>query len=197
MGRLPSENRKYQLSSLNDLHHESIRLTLLGWKPKQIAEWLGVTEPTVHNAVNSARGRQQLSLLRAVRDGASIDLAKEIAEFAPQAFEMYKTALLDENLAPALKLKYSLEAVGLAGHVKPQRVQVQAQTTHLTLDEIQAIKARAQQLAIEHGSVDAEYVELEQPKEKLSSLLATPDEEQDTNCRARDDSCGVITPPAL
>jgi len=74
MGRLPTENRKYQLQQLNDLHHEVLRLTLLGWKSKQIADWLGVSEPTICNAANSARGRRQLFILRAVRDGASFTI---------------------------------------------------------------------------------------------------------------------------
>lgn len=179
MGRKPSENRKYQLQSLNDLHHEVLRLSLLGWKPKDIANWLGITEPTVCNVTNGAKGRQQLAILRAVRDGATIDLAKDIAEYAPRAWELYKEALEDPNLQPALRLKYGLEAVGLAGHVKPQRIQQQVAVAHLTSDEISAIKLRARQLAIESGVVDCEYTESDQGR--LPDLASSLDE----NCETR------------
>lgn len=159
MGRLPSSQRRYQLRALNDNHHEILRLTLLGFKPRQIADFLNITEPTVCNAVNGAKGRQQLAILRGVRDADTIDIARDIQEFAGKAWEMVKTRLENPNLPDALALKYGIEAVGLAGHVKPQRVQVQGAIAHLTSDEVMAIKERAKQRAIESGIVDVEYEE--------------------------------------
>lgn len=157
MGRLPTSQRRYQLRALNDSHREILRLTMLGFKTKQIADLLGVTEPTVCNAVNGAKGRQQLAILRGVRDAGTVDIAKDIQEFATKAWEIVKERLDNPNLPDALALKYGLEAVGLAGHVKPQRVQVQGAIAHLTSDEILALKERARQRAFESGIVDVEY----------------------------------------
>jgi hypothetical protein len=159
MGALPSENRKYQVQQLNDLHRECIRLTLLGWKTKQIADFLGVTEPTVCNAVNGAKGRTQLAIMRGARDAETVDLAKDIVEFAAKAWDIAKELIEDANVPTALRLKYCFETIGIAGHVKPQRVQMSGAVAHLTVDEIGAIKERAKLLALESGVLDAEFCE--------------------------------------
>lgn len=171
MGRLPTSQRRYQLRALNDSHREILRLTMLGFKTGQIAALLGVTEPTVCNAVNGAKGRQQLSILRGVRDANTVDIAKDIQEFAVRAWEIVKERLDNPNLPDALALKYGLEAVGLAGHVKPQRVQVQGAVAHLTTDEILMLKERARQRALESGIVDVEY------EERSDQELNRPNEE--------------------
>lgn len=172
MGALPSPNRKYQLRALNNQHHEILRLSLLGFQPKQIAGLLGVSEPTVCNAVNGAKGRMQLSILRGVKDAETIDIAKDIQEFAYKAWTLVKERLENPKLPDALALKYGIEAVGLAGYVKPQRVQVQGAVAHLTSDEILAIKQRAKQRAIEGGIIDVEY------EERLDQELNRPEEER-------------------
>lgn len=170
MGRLPSEDRQYQLQSLNDKHHECCRLALLGYKPKQIARMLGVTEPTVCNAIHSAKGRELLSVMRGARDQDIIDLAKDIQEFAHEVFEATKATYRNPNLPDHLKLKYGIELMGLAGHVKPQRVQVQGAVAHLTSAEIEQIKQRAKLLADKTEVIDVEYQESEQGELSDKSL---------------------------
>jgi len=159
MGRQACEERAYQLKDLNNSHHEIIRLSLLGFKPKQISELLGVTEATVCNATNGSKGRMQLAILRGVRDAATLDIAKDIQDFAAEAWDIAKDLIRDPNQPSALRLKYAFETIGIAGHVKPQRVQVQGAVAHLTGDEVIAIKERAKQRAIESGIVDVEYIE--------------------------------------
>jgi predicted transcriptional regulator len=160
VGRLPTENRKYQLQALNNIHHEVLRYALLGYKSRQIANMLGVTEPTVCNALNSAKGRQQMSIMRGARDTNSIDIAKDLVEFAPRCVEVLKELVDGEEQPMHLRAKYAIEMLGIAGHVKPQRVQVQGSVAHLTADEILAIKNQARQLAVTSGIVDIEYCEV-------------------------------------
>lgn len=169
MGRLPSLERKYQLQTLNSLHHEILRMNLIGFKSKEIANLLGVTEPTVCNVLNGAKGRTQLAILRGMRDAESVDVAKDIAEFASEAWEIAKSLIRDENQPAALRLKGAFDAIGVAGHVKPQRVQVQGTVAHLTSDEIAAIKARARAIATAQGIIDVEYVE-HQPQGELPDV---------------------------
>lgn len=159
MGRMPSLDRKYQLQALNTLHHEVLRYSLLGLKPKQIATALGITEATVANVTNGAKGRMQLAILSGVRDSQTLDIAKDIQEFAGEAWGIAKDLIRDANQPAALRLKYAFETIGIVGHVKPQRVQTQGVVAHLTGPEIDAIKQRAKQLAIENGVIDADYVE--------------------------------------
>lgn len=188
MGRMPSENRKYQLRQLNEMHHEIIRLSLIGLKPKQIAMMLGITEATVCNATQSAKGRQSLAILRAVRDSDSIDIAKDIVEFAPRCVEVLQEIVDDPNNPAAVRGKFAVELLGIAGHVKPQRVQVQGTMTHLSIDEISAIKARARKLASESGVIDAEYVEQTQGEltESPTSHLESENEEERAKLQKRE-----------
>lgn len=169
MGRWADpDKRRYQLRGLNEMHRECIRLTLLGWKTKQIADFLGVTEPTVCNAVNGQKGRMQLAIMRGARDADSIDIAKDITEFAAEAWDIAKDLIRDANQPASLRLKYCFETIGVAGHVKPQRVQMSHAVAHLTVDEITAIKDRARMLAKETGIVDAEYTMVAEPQGQLS-----------------------------
>ena len=183
MGRWADpDKRRYQLRGLNEMHRECIRLTLLGWKPKQIADFLGITEPTVCNAVNGHKGRMQLAIMRGARDADSIDIAKDITEFAAEAWEIAKDLIRDTNQPASLRLKYCFETIGVAGHVKPQRVQMSHAVAHLTIDEITAIKDRARLLANETGIVDAEYIMVAEPKGRLSESNSDLDT-RETNCR--------------
>lgn len=164
MGRLPSEDRKYQLLALNNNHHEILRYALLGYKPRQIADALGVTEPTVCNVLNGSKGRAQLAIMRGARDSKTIDVARDIAEFAPKCVEVLKEIIENDTNQPHLRGKYALEMLGIAGHVKPQRVQVQGSVHHLTSDDITAIKLRARQIAEQSGvlAIEGDYTELPQ-----------------------------------
>jgi len=54
MGRLPSNNRKYQIQTLQERHREILRMLSLGQSPKDISHSLGVTTAVVQELAPEA-----------------------------------------------------------------------------------------------------------------------------------------------
>ena len=66
MGRHQLENthRKYQVTQMWDVHHEIVRLALLGMKHIEIASTLGVNPVTVSYTLRSPIVHRQLEQMR-------------------------------------------------------------------------------------------------------------------------------------
>lgn len=165
--RYAPNGRAYQLKALRARHHEIIRLHILGYKNVDIARVLGVTPVSVSNALNSHEGQAVARLLCAARDGEAVDLSARFAEVAPKAFEFLEDTLDNENAPIHLRSKIATELLGLAGHVKPQRLQVSGAIAHITPADLEEIKRRAVQAAAECGLLsdpnvlEAEFNEVE------------------------------------
>jgi len=158
----------YQIKNLWENHHEILNLALLGWRPVDIAARLKCSVTLVGDTINSDLGRQKLAIMRAARDADTLDVAKEIQELVPKAFDIYKKILKEETpggepLAVPLSLqKATADTIvkDLAGHEAPKKSVV----AHLTTDEIDTIKERGRAIkaARESGAiVEAEIAEIE------------------------------------
>ena len=60
--RLPQTHRKYQVEQMWDIHHEVVRLALIGMKSVDIADHLGITPVMVSYTLRSPIV-QELSLI--------------------------------------------------------------------------------------------------------------------------------------
>jgi len=145
MGRIPCENRerKYNIQKLWDIHHEILRLTLLGMKSVDIANLLGITTATVSYTQNSPISKRQLSIMRGARDANTLDVAKTIQELQPKAVQ--RLSELMESETEAISLKAAMTLLDRGGNAPVQRIQADHRHVSFTLDEIQAIKDRAKQ----------------------------------------------------
>jgi len=162
MGRhvLEGTHRKYQITQLWDVHHEIVRLALLGMKHVEIASTLGINPVTVSYTLRSPIVHRQLEQMRSVRDFGAIDIAKEIAALAPAAVKVLEE-LLDNEL-PNIKLKAAENILDRAGYAAVQRIKQDIIVSHFTAAEIIDIKARAKDIGL---MVDAEY---EEPQRQLA-----------------------------
>lgn len=143
---------KNAVRNLRALHHEIIRLSLMGFKNSEIADYLKLSMPTISNCLNSEKGRHLLQLLVQKRSESAVELQHRMMENAPVVHDVLLNFILDEDQPRDKRAKEAREYMGLCGFVKPQRIQAQTITTHLTLDEIEQIKARARQRAA-HANV--------------------------------------------
>jgi hypothetical protein len=157
--RKNGRRRTWQVSKIWDLHHEIKRRILLGQKNTIIAEALGCTPVTVSNVRNSPIIQDQLAIMQGARDANTVDIAREIQEFAPEALKLLKDIVRGEgvgkNASTALRAKEANGFLDRAGHVPIRKEQhVHA---HLTPEEIEGIKERA----FKDGPiVDVEYKEV-------------------------------------
>lgn len=178
MGRLPLPpgDKKYQIQALNHIHHEILRLAAIGMKRKMIAAKLGVTPVTVTNCLNSERGRALLNAMQIRRTESALNLMSRITDYAPTAFEKACELLEDDNTPQPVQAKLAIDLLGLAGYVKPQKVQLSGTLTHFTSPEIEAIKARARQLSLAEGD---EIIEGEFAEQQFNPAASAASEEGD------------------
>lgn len=156
MGRIPSKDRKYNIQKLWDVHHEILRLTLLGLKSVDIATMLGVTPAMVSYTQNSTIAKRQLAVMRGARDANAVDVAKKIQELQPAAVQ--KLSELMESETEAISLKAAMTLLDRGGNAPVQRVQADHRHLSFTIQELQEIKDRARKtMPIVHEIEDAQY----------------------------------------
>ena len=141
----PGVRKVWQVSKIWELHEEITRRILLGQKNKDIAKSVGCSAQTVSNVRNSPVIQDKLALMRGARDAYTVDIARDIQEFAPIALELLKNTIEGkadaENASIALRARTAESWLDRAGHApirKEQHI-----TAHLTGEEIAEIRDRA------------------------------------------------------
>ena len=162
MGRLPTGDRKYNIQNIWEIHHEIVRLTIMGMKNIDIANHLGVSPVMISYTLNSPVVKRQLEGLRAARDLGAVDIAKQIKELLPKAVRVLEDCM-DSEL-PNVKLAAAKDALDRGGHAAIKTVRTENLHGHFTLDEINDIKKRARELGVlalpqqeEEEAIDADY----------------------------------------
>ena len=155
-----SPRKGFRVSKIWELHDEITRRILLGQKNTTIAESLQCSTATVSNVRNSPIIQDKLSIMRGARDAYTVDIARDIQEFAPTALNLLKEIVsgtgVGMNASPALRAKEAngwLDRAGFGAIRREQHLHA-----HLTSEEIEAIKARA--FGPNSPVVDAEYKEI-------------------------------------
>lgn len=161
--RVDHEKRKgYDIKQLWQHSHEILRLAVLGYKPKVIAEVLGLSTQTVSNTLNSSLGELKLSELRRERDEETLDAIKEVQErLLPKALKTYEELFDDKQVSPTLRKETADTIVmDILGHRAPKEIHGKFAHAHLTGQEIEEIKERGRKAARELGQLaEAEVVE--------------------------------------
>lgn len=140
----------WNVSKIWDNHQEIIRRLVLGQKNVQIAEELGLTPMLVSNVKNSPIVQDQVAIMQGARNAYTVDIAREIREFAPKALEVLKKVVSGEGwdgppISAALKAKVAGDLLDRAGHGAIRNINMQSVHAHLTKEDIEAIKQRALQ----------------------------------------------------
>jgi hypothetical protein len=151
--RLPQTHRKYQVEQMWDIHHEVVRLALIGMKSVDIADHLGITPVMVSYTLRSPIVQEKMNQLQAVRDIDAIDVAKEIAELAPRAVQVMGE-LMDCEL-PNVRAKAAADILDRAGHAAIRTIKTENLHAHFSADEIKEIKDRAKDIGL---MIEADYV---------------------------------------
>jgi len=146
------EKRTYEVKSLWQNHEQMLRMVALGHSNEHIAAQCGVTAQTVSNVRNSPIAKGKLEQLRQALDAEAIDIGARINEFAPQALRLLEEVISGEVEAPiAIRAKYASIHLGRAGFGEVKKIA--SVNTHLTRDDIEAIKLRALASATEAGLI--------------------------------------------
>ena len=144
----PPELRKaWQVGKVWELHDEIKRRILLGQKNTVISEAIGCSVQTVSNVRNSPVIQDQLSIMRGARDASTVDIARDIQEFAPEALELLKNVVRGDgvgaNASVALQAREANNFMDRAGHSAVRKHDVRGIHALLTIEDIEGIKKRA------------------------------------------------------
>ncbi len=151
------DKRAIDIKQLWERSHEILRLAFLGWKNREIADKLEITEATVSNTVNSTLGRRKLQTMDDARDADTIDVATEINKLAPKAVEIYEDILNNEEANLSLKKKTADTILkDILGHQAPKRVEGRFAHAHLGEEDINRIKERSRAAAAAAGVLTEE-----------------------------------------
>lgn len=163
MGRLASNRaRKYQITDLWERHHAILRMLALGATPKQIAETLGCTVATVGNVQHGELGKRQLAVLSGAADKVTVDILEDIRRLAPVAVAKLEEILIDDNSEKKLVASVAHDILDRAGYAAPKVIQGNFTHAHLTKEDIEELKARAQAIL---APKDSDVIDIEDTEE--------------------------------
>ena len=149
----PEQRKVHEPTHLWDLHHEILRRITLGQKNVDIAKALNCSAVTVSNIRNSQLGQERLGELHRQRDLATVDVARSIREAAPKAFQLVLESIDNEELDMRERLRQANSLLDRAGYAPVRQVSTQMTSLSLTGSDIEALKARAIQAALEDGNI--------------------------------------------
>ena len=165
MGRLPTNNRKYQISRVWERHQEIARLIVSGFSNKAIAEQLNITPQTVSYTRNSHLVQEIMEDLGEARDEEVKSISLRIREMAPKALDLIEGSLggsIDGADVPLMqRLKDAHSILDRDGYKPITRVDSQHTSLTLTGEDIVKIKERAAELALQSKNlVEVEEAEV-------------------------------------
>ena len=152
--RMPvgAPRKSWVVSDLWDVHKEITRRIVLGQKNKVIAEALNCTVAMVSLVRNSPAIKEQTELMQGAADAHCVDVAQRIVEMAPKALDVLEGILEgDEPASTALRLKTAESILDRAGNSKITKNH--SITTHLSAEQLEAIKQRGLEKAREAGII--------------------------------------------
>jgi len=139
------ERKTFEVSEMWEMHHEIVRLLVLGMSNVDICKILGVSQPMVSYTRNSKVVKDKLAIMRAARDADTIDIAKDIQAKAPKALALLYDIIEDhgETYGMPLAAKTAESWLDRAGHAPIKSVQFAGMVAHLTAEEITSLKKSA------------------------------------------------------
>ena len=165
------EDRKtFEVNEMWEMHHEIVRLLVMGMKNVEICKLLGVSQPMVSYVRNSKVVKDKLAIMRAARDADTIDVARHIQEVCPKALDLLEDIIDDhgETHSIALAAKTAESWVDRAGHAAVRNIKVAAIVGHFTAEEIADLKRAATEEAEVAGMIDIA------PEEEVKSGSDSP-----------------------
>lgn len=154
-----TDPEKFEVSAIQDRTREIARLVMIGWSTKAISEFIGIREDQVTAIKQSTIFRRLVDELQEKRDEAAIDYRQDIERLIPEAIDSYERVLAGEEGTPSLRVKVAGEVLDRTGFAPVKHSVVQNVNTRLSLQDIEEIRARAEQARrLRDNSIEVEAV---------------------------------------
>ena len=161
VGRGNKGEEHYEVQTLQARHREILRLKMLGEDNKTIASRLGISTVNVSQVLNSQVAVNHMEKLQGIRDEQAVDMNERLVELSTEALAFHEKILRGEGeegkrASISLRSKVAGEIMDRAGFGKTSNVNIKSQNMHVTADDLDEIKKRAEErkrLRVESESV--------------------------------------------
>jgi predicted transcriptional regulator len=150
-----------QITKLQNMHMEIIRLAVAGMRQCDIAEELGITPVCVNYTLKSPIAQLRIAELRAARDREAVDFSARLKNGAGRAIDLLDSVMdgeLSEQASLGLRTKAATEILDRAGYAKVTKSINMNLDGKLTENDIQDLTNNALEIAKSRGMV-AEVLE--------------------------------------
>ena len=140
-------NKNYHIEELWESHNEICRRLALGQKAVDVAREMNISPQTVSNVRNNPLARARIDALMEARDKEVEDIVMTVRAMAPTALEVLQRTM-EVGMSGDLQEKDSRKdaisaAKEILGHAIPKKVEAEVLHGHLTLEQIERMKAAA------------------------------------------------------
>lgn len=147
---LPLGERKYQVQRIQDNHQEMMRLMVLGWSNKDIAQHFGCSTALVCAVRNSEITRKRLNLMQAARTGAVLGATEKLKDAAPIAASILVDMMQEDEVPKMLKKQIAFGILDRTGHGPTTKVESKHMVGIYTMEDHMELMKRRND-AIEQG----------------------------------------------
>jgi len=145
MGRpATAEPKPYHVEHIQEIHHEVLRLLILGRRPKEIAAITGLTESFISKLRNSPVCRERLEVLGVAKDAETVATSRIIARVQPRAAKLLEDVIEGKiDASVGRKIKTAQDMLSRGGHAPVQHIRDE-HTYGITKETLDALKQRAE-----------------------------------------------------
>ena len=153
--RIPGQPKKsFEATQMWDVYQEIARRIVLGQKNVEIANDLGCTPQMVSYVRNSPIVQEKIGKLQVAADIETSNIAGRIKALAPQALDLIQKIVVDgkvgsEAVPIRLRAVHAESLLDRAGYSPPKEIRSHHLHGHYTSEDIERIKQRALDGAID------------------------------------------------
>ena len=157
--RLPSAPKKgFEPTQMWAIYEDITRRIFLGQKSVAIANDLDITPQMVSYVRNSEMVQEKLAIMQLAADKDAVSVQNRIKELAPKALELLEDAISEgkigtETIPAQLRLGHAEKLLDRAGYAAPKETRNLNLHGHFTTEDIENIKERAIDRAVEAAIV--------------------------------------------
>jgi len=165
---------RYQIQKIHERHHVMIRMKVLGYGNKQIAERLGVTPQNVSDVLNSTIAQQQVKAMEIAANVGNISMRKRLELASPKALKLLEKIRdgVEDGEEASIALRASVSQDLLDRNPETSKHHESGSLSiPVTADIIAAALVRASEA---RGAIEAEVVEFEEIGEPHNMEVQAP-----------------------
>lgn len=139
----PQRSNGNGLQKLQERHREIARLLYLGYSNQKIAEMVGMAETSISQIKNSDLMKAHLRAMQERSDEGAMAVLDEFHRLSPIAVGVFREVMSNTAAKHRDRMSAASEILDRAGYGAVKKVDSHQVVTHLTKDDIDAIKQRA------------------------------------------------------